>query len=291
MTWADKKYAEVNGARMAYVDMGDPNGDPIVFLHGNPVSSYLWRNIVPYMMGMGRCILPDLIGMGDSDKLPDSGRDRYRFIEHRDYLFALLNQLGVGENVTLVIHDWGSALGFDWANQHRDAVKGIAYMEALVRPLTWDEWPESSRSVFKAFRTPKGEEMVLEKNFFVDRILPASVIRDLTDEEMNEYRRPFQEPGEARRPTLTWPRNIPFDGDPADVTEIIGGYAAWLETSDIPKLFIDADPGVILTGAQRDYCRSWPNQTEVLVKGLHFIQEDSADEIGQAIADWMTSLG
>jgi haloalkane dehalogenase len=290
MTWTDKKYAEVNGTRMAYADLGDPNGNPIVFLHGNPVSSYLWRNIVPYMTGLGRCILPDLVGMGDSDKLPDSGPDRYRFVEHRDYLFALLDQLGVRKNVTLVVHDWGSALGFDWASQHRDAVRGIAYMEALVRPLTWDEWPESSRSVFQAFRTPKGEEMVLEKNFFVDRILPASVIRDLSDEEISEYRRPFLEPGESRRPTLTWPRNIPIDGDPTDVTEIIGNYATWLETSDVPKLFIDADPGVILTGAQRDYCRSWPNQTEVQVKGLHFIQEDSPDEIGQAIAQWMATL-
>jgi haloalkane dehalogenase len=290
MTWTGKKYAEVNGTRMAYADLGDPNGNPIVFLHGNPVSSYLWRNIVPYMTGLGRCILPDLVGMGDSDKLPDSGPDRYRFVEHRDYLFALLDQLGVRKNVTLVVHDWGSALGFDWASQHRDAVRGIAYMEALVRPLTWDEWPESSRSVFQAFRTPKGEEMVLEKNFFVDRILPASVIRDLSGEEISEYRRPFLEPGESRRPTLTWPRNIPFDGDPTDVTEIIGNYATWLETSDVPKLFIDADPGVILTGAQRDYCRSWPNQTEVQVKGLHFIQEDSPDEIGQAIAQWMATL-
>lgn len=290
MTWTGKKYAEVNGTRMAYADLGDPNGNPIVFLHGNPVSSYLWRNIVPYMTGLGRCILPDLVGMGDSDKLPDSGPDRYRFVEHRDYLFALLDQLGVRKNVTLVVHDWGSALGFEWASQHRDAVRGIAYMEALVRPLIWDEWPESSRSVFQAFRTPKGEEMVLEKNFFVDRILPASVIRDLSDEEISEYRRPFLEPGESRRPTLTWPRNIPFDGDPTDVTEIIGNYATWLETSDVPKLFIDADPGVILTGAQRDYCRSWPNQTEVQVKGLHFIQEDSPDEIGQAIAQWMATL-
>jgi haloalkane dehalogenase len=290
MTWTDKKYADVNGVRMAYADLGDPDGDPIVFLHGNPVSSYLWRNIVPYMTGMGRCIVPDLIGMGDSDKLPDSGPDRYHFVEQREYLFTLLDQLGVSENVTLVIHDWGSALGFDWANQHRDAVKGIAYMEALVRPLTWDEWPESSRSVFQAFRTPKGEEMVLENNFFVEKILPASIMRDLSEAEMNEYRCPFEESGESRRPTLTWPRNIPFDGDPADVAEIIGSYAAWLETSDVPKLFIDADPGVILIGAQREYCRSWPNQTEVLVKGLHFIQEDSADEIGQAIAAWLGYL-
>jgi haloalkane dehalogenase len=290
MVWCDKKYADVNGVRMAYADLGQSNGDPIVFLHGNPASSFLWRNIVPFVKGMGRCIVPDLIGMGDSDKLPNSGVDRYNYKEHREHLFALLEQLGVINNVTLVIHDWGSALGFDWANQHRNAVKGIAYMEALVRPLTWQEWPKSSRSVFKSLRTSKGEEMVLKKNFFVEKILPASIIRDLTDDEMNEYRRPFKESGESRRPTLTWPRNIPLDGEPLDVTEVICNYATWLETSDVPKLFVDADPGVILTGSQRDYCRRWPNQTEVQVKGLHFIQEDSAKEIGEAIAQWLGKI-
>ena len=290
MVWTDKKYADVNGVAMAYADLGQSDGDPIVFLHGNPASSFLWRNIVPSLKGMGRCIVPDLIGMGDSDKLSNSGEDRYNYKEHREYLFALFEQLGVTSNVTLVIHDWGSALGFDWANQNRNAVKGIAYMEALVRPLTWEEWPESSRSVFKALRTSKGEEMVLEKNFFVEKILPASILRNLTNDEMNEYRRPFKERGESRRPTLTWPRNIPIDGEPLDVTEVIDDYATWLETSDIPKLFVDAVPGVILTGSQRDYCRRWPNQTEVQVKGLHFIQEDSAKEIGDAIAEWLGTI-
>lgn len=290
MVWTHKKYVDVNGVRMAYADLGRSDGNPIVFLHGNPASSFLWRNVVPSLKGMGRCIIPDLIGMGDSDKLPNSGEGRYSYKEHREYLFALLEQLGVTSNVTLVIHDWGSALGFDWANQHRNAVKGIAYMEALVRPLTWEEWPESSRSVFKSLRTSKGEEMVLEKNFFVEKILPASILRNLTEDEMNEYRRPFKESGESRRPTLTWPRNIPLDREPLDVTEVIDNYATWLETSDVPKLFVDADPGVILTGLQRDYCRRWPNQTEVQVKGLHFIQEDSAKEIGDAIAEWLSKI-
>ena len=290
MVWADKKYVDVNGIRMAYADLGRSDGNPIVFLHGNPASSFLWRNVVPSLKNMGRCIIPDLIGMGDSDKLPNSGDDQYSYKEHREYLFALLEQLGVTSNVTLVIHDWGSALGFDWANQHRNAVKGIAYMEALVRPLTWEEWPESSRSVFKSLRTSKGEEMVLEKNFFVEKILPASILRNLTEDEMNEYRRPFKESGESRRPTLTWPRNIPLDREPLDVTEVIDEYATWLEISDVPKLFVDADPGVILTGSQRDYCRRWPNQTEVQVKGLHFIQEDSAKEIGDAIAEWLSKI-
>ena len=292
MTWTEKKFEIVNGRRMAYVEMGDPAGDPILFLHGNPTSSYLWRNIMPYMTGLGRCIAPDLIGMGDSEKLPDSGPDSYRFVEHSDYLDKLLDQIGVHSNVTLVIHDWGSGLGFHWANTHRDAVKGIAYMEAMVKARSWDDFPEKARPAFQAMRSPKGEEMVLENNFFVEVMLPGSIIRDLSEEEHNEYRRPFANAGEDRRPTLTWPRQIPIEGDPADVTSIMDDYGKWLSTSDVPKLFFDAKPGAILgEGASRDFCRSWPNQTEVQVKGVHFIQEDSPDEIGQAIADWMGTLG
>ena len=292
MTWTEKKFEIVNGRRMAYVEMGDPAGDPILFLHGNPTSSYLWRNIMPYMTGLGRCIAPDLIGMGDSEKLPDSGPDSYRFVEHSDYLDKLLDQIGVHSNVTLVIHDWGSGLGFHWANTHRDAVKGIAYMEAMVKARSWDDFPEKARPAFQAMRSPKGEEMVLENNFFVEVMLPGSIIRDLSEEEHNEYRRPFANAGEDRRPTLTWPRQIPIEGDPADVTSIMDDYGKWLSTSDVPKLFFDAKPGAILgEGASRDFCRSWPNQTEVQVKGVHFIQEDSPDEIGQAIADWMGALG
>jgi haloalkane dehalogenase len=292
MTWTEKKFETVNGRRMAYVEMGDPAGDPILFLHGNPTSSYLWRNIMPYMTGLGRCIAPDLIGMGESEKLPDSGPDSYRFVEHSDYLDKLLDQIGVHSNVTLVIHDWGSGLGFHWANTHRDAVKGIAYMEAMVKARTWDDFPEKARPAFQAMRSPKGEEMVLENNFFVEVMLPGSIIRDLSEEEHNEYRRPFANAGEDRRPTLTWPRQIPIEGDPSDVTAIMDDYGKWLSTSDVPKLFFDAKPGAILgEGASRDFCRSWPNQTEVQVKGVHFIQEDSPDEIGQAIADWMGTLG
>jgi haloalkane dehalogenase len=292
MTWTEKKFETVNGRRMAYVEVGDPAGDPILFLHGNPTSSYLWRNIMPYMTGLGRCIAPDLIGMGDSEKLPDSGPDSYRFVEHSDYLDKLLDQIGVHSNVTLVIHDWGSGLGFHWANTHRNAVKGIAYMEAMVKARSWDDFPEKARPAFQAMRSPKGEEMVLENNFFVEVMLPGSIIRDLSEEEHNEYRRPFANAGEDRRPTLTWPRQIPIEGDPADVTSIMDDYGKWLSTSDVPKLFFDAKPGAILgEGASRDFCRSWPNQTEVQVKGVHFIQEDSPDEIGQAIADWMGALG
>ena len=283
-----KQYVEVHGRKMAYIEVG--SGDPIVFLHGNPTSSYLWRNVIPHLKMAGRCIAPDLIGMGDSQKLDDPGPGSYRFVEHRHYLDGLLDALGVESNVTLVVHDWGSALGFDWANRHRNSIKGIAYMEAIVRPVTWDDWPEPAVSLFQNFRSPMGETMVHEKNIFVENVLPASVIRDLTDAEKAEYGRPDLEAGESRRPTLTWPREIPLEGEPADVTEIVQNYADWLSASDVPKLFVNADPGTILIGAQREFCRAWPNQTEVTVTGSHFIQEDSPDEIGAAIADWRATL-
>ena len=279
-----KHSGEVLGRKMAYVEVGQ--GDPIVFLHGNPTSSYLWRNIIPFLADRGRCIAPDLIGMGDSEKLPESDPNAYTFVEHRRYLDALLVALGVERQVTLVVHDWGSALGFDWANRHRDAIRGIAYMEAIVQPLTWTQWNEQARSIFQGFRSPAGEKLILERNLFVEAVLPGSIQRKLTDAEMEEYRRPYREPGESRRPTLTWPRQIPIDGEPADVTEIVRQYAAWLATTPLPKLFINAEPGAILIGSQRAFCRTWPNQTEVTVPGSHFIQEDSPDQIGEALAAW-----
>ncbi len=280
-----KKKIRVNGRDLAYVEMGD--GDPIVFQHGNPTSSYLWRNIMPLLSSFGRCVAVDLIGMGDSDKLEPSGPDRYTYVEHRDYLFAAWESLGIHDNVTFVIHDWGAALGFDWSAQHPDSVSGIAYMEALVCPVSWDDWPEDARGVFQGFRSDAGETMVLEKNVFVERVLPASVLRDLRDEEMAVYRRPYLEPGESRRPTLTWPRQIPIDGEPADVHDIVTAYGAYLTTAEVAKLFINADPGSILVGRQREFCRTFPNQTEVTVPGRHFIQEDSPAEIAAAIADWL----
>ena len=280
-----KQYQSVHGKQMAYHDVG--SGDPVVFLHGNPTSSYLWRNVVPLVSGTARCIVPDLIGQGDSEKLDNPGPDSYTFAEHRKFLDGLLDQLDLGDNVVFVIHDWGSALGFDWANRHRQRVAGLAYMEGIVRPVSWDEWPEKARGIFQSLRSDKGEEMVLLKNLFVEAILPASVLRTLDDAEMAEYRRPFASPGEGRRPTLTWPRQIPVGGEPQEVVEIVQAYADWLSVSDLPKLFINAEPGSILTGAPREFARSWPNQTEVTVKGSHFIQEDSPVEIGEAIAAWL----
>ena len=273
---------------MSYVEMGE--GDPIVFQHGNPTSSYLWRNIMPHLSDQGRCIAIDLIGMGDSDKLENSGPDRYTLKEHRTYWDAALEALGVEDNVTFVIHDWGSALGFDWANRHRESVMGIVYMEAIVMPVTWDQWPEAARGVFQGFRSSAGEEMALNKNVFVEKVLPGSILRELSEEEMNAYRSPFLNEGEDRRPTLTWPRQIPIEGEPADVAELVASYANWLSQSSIPKLFINAEPGAILIGEQREFCRSWPNQEEVTVKGNHFLQEDSPDEIGIAIAAWRKKM-
>jgi len=283
----DKRRTEVLGSEMAYADLGE---GPLTFLllHGNPTSSNLWRGVIPRLTALGRCVAPDLIGMGDSDKLPDSGPDRYTFVEHRRYLDALLEGLELGDRVVPVIHDWGSALGFDWARRNPERVAGIAYMEAIIRPVTWEEWPEVARGVFQRLRSPMGEELILEKNFFVERILPASILRDLSEEEMDEYRRPFAEPGEGRRPTLTWPRQIPVDGEPADVVQIVTDYGEWLATAPLPKLFVNADPGSILVGPPRETCRAWPNQTEVTVPGVHFIQEDSPKEIGEAIAAWAT---
>src|SRR5262252_9578817 len=285
-----KQRQRVLGSEMAYVEVGE--GDPIVFLHGNPTSSYLWRNVLPHLQPRGHCIAPDLMGMGDSDKLPDSGPGSYRFVDQRRYLDELLETLDVRERVTLVIHDWGSALGFDWANRHRAAVKGIAYMEAIVRPQGWDHWDVMNmRPLLQALRSEDGEVMVLQDNFFIEKILPGAILRTLSAEEMAEYRRPFAEPGEGRRPTLTWPREIPIEGDPADVAAIVAAYAEWLATSDVPKLFLKAEPGLLVAGgAVLDLARGLPAQTEVTVAGVHFLQEDSPDEIGRAVAGWIGGL-
>ncbi len=289
--FADRKSrVEVLGRSMAYVEEGGISGGArtFVLLHGNPTSSYLWRDVWPHLTDLGRVVVPDLIGMGDSDKLPDSGPGAYTFAQHRDHLDAFLDAVVPSGPVVLVVHDWGSGLGFDWANRHRDRVEGIAFMEAIVQPVTWEQWPEAARDIFRALRSDAGEELVLTKNLFVENILPASVLSRPSDEVMAEYRRPFAEPGEGRRPTLTWPRQIPLDGEPADVHEAVASYAAWLAGSEgLPKLFVDADPGMILTGDQREFVRSWPSLSEVTVKGLHFVQEDSGDEIGRHVRAWV----
>ena len=276
----------VEGVNISYIDTGDLEGRPIVFLHGNPTSSYLWRNVIPHVIRSGRCLAPDLVGMGRSGSTPDG---QYGFADHARYLDGWFQSLRIN-NAVLVVHDWGSALGFHWAHRNADKISGLVYMEALVQPLEWDAWPEQARGIFQAMRSDAGEEMVLAKNVFVDKILPASVLRRLTEEEMLVYRRPFLRPGESRRPTLTWPRQIPVGGEPKDVVSIVDTYGRWMCNNDIPKLFINGDPGSILVGKQREFCRGWRNQNEITVKGLHFIQEDSPDEIGIAIRDFCNAL-
>ncbi|HEU0058471.1 MAG TPA: haloalkane dehalogenase [Hyphomicrobiaceae bacterium] len=286
--YAEKRFVDVKGRRMAVIDEGE--GKAIVFQHGNPTSSYLWRNVMPHCRGLGRLVACDLIGMGDSDKLAPPGPQRYGYAEQREYLFALWDKLDLGNEIVFVLHDWGSALGFDWAAAHPERVAGIAYMEALVTPLTWEDWPAHARGAFQGFRSPAGEDLILAKNMFVERILPGSILRQLSEAEMAHYRRPFAVAGEDRRATLSWPRQIPIDGAPAEVVRTVESYARWLAASPVAKLFINAEPGSILVGRQREICRAWPNQTEVTVAGLHFVQEDSPVAIGEAVAAFVRRL-
>ena len=284
----DKKKISIDGKEIAYHQQG--SGEPIVFLHGNPTSSYLWRNITPYLHDQASCISMDLIGMGDSDKLDNPDTNSYRFEEHFYYVEKAIKALTNNEKITLVVHDWGSALGFHWSYKHPELIKGIAYMEAIVKEMTWDDWDKNAKSIFQGFRSDAREHLVLEKNYFIEKVHPGSIIRTLDADEMNEYRRPFLSSGENRRPTLSWPHEIPIEGEPGNVCQIVNEYAQWMKTNNIPKLFINAEPGAITTGKIRDFCRSWKNQTEVTVKGIHFIQEDSPDEIGKALSKWYKEL-
>ena len=283
----EKKHINVLGKSMAYVERGQ--GNPIIFQHGNPTSSYLWRNIIPHLENQGRCIAIDLIGMGDSDKIDDAGENTYSYHVHKKYFDACLKELRVEDDVVFVIHDWGSSLGFNWAFENQNSVKGICYMEAIVKNISWNDWPESGRSIFQGFRSEAGEDLVLKKNLFVETVLPGSIIRDLNEKEMDVYRRPFLKDIE-RRPTLDWPRQIPIENEPEEVCKIVEDYASWMSVNEIPKLFINADPGAILIGEQREFCRKWKNQKEITVKGSHFIQEDSPHEIGDAISEWLQSI-
>ena len=286
MNW-NKKYIDVSGKQIAYVEMGE--GDPIIFQHGNPTSSYLWRKILPQLQSLGRCIAMDLIGMGDSEKLKDAGSMTYSYATHKKYFDGFLDELGIKNNATLIIHDWGSALGFDWAQNNSEKVKAICYMEGIVQSMKWEDWNEDARGIFQGFRSPAGEEMIIEKNLFIEAVLPGSILRKLSDEEMNEYRRPFKDK-KSRQPTLDWPRQIPLENEPPEICKIVDSYSQWMAKNDLPKLFINAEPGAILIGKQREFCRTWKNQKEVTVKGSHFIQEDSPNEIGSAIFDWLKGM-
>jgi haloalkane dehalogenase len=278
-----RKRVSVLDTDMAYVDVGD--GDPIVFLHGNPTPSYLWRNIIPYLLPLGRCLAPDLVGMGNSGAGPDGG---YRFVDHQGYLDAWFEAMELRKNVILVVHDWGSALGFYWAQRHPERIKAIIYMEGIVRPfLSWDEWPEVTKAFFKAQRTTAGEELILQKNLFIEYLLP---LRGISEEAIEVYRRYYRNPGPSRQPMLTWTRELPIEGQPEDVCRIVDSYARWLATSQIPKLFINGDPSGFLIGPQREFCRTWPNQQEITVKGAHFLQEECPSEVGEATARFVAKV-
>ncbi|MYD44319.1 MAG: haloalkane dehalogenase [Gammaproteobacteria bacterium] len=283
----ETRKTRVFGSDMAYVETGE--GRPIVLLHGNPTSKYLWRNVIPHIAALGRCIAPDLIGMGESDKLAQSGPHRYSFFEHYRYLREFLYQVGISEDVVFVIHDWGSALGFHWACEHSDVVRGICFTEAIVQPLTWQDWPEAATGVFQGFRSENGESMAIGRNLFVERVLPGSVVNKMSAETLDVYRTPYQNANEDRRPTLSWPREIPIDGEPQGVVDVVTRYAAWLQTAQLPKLFINAEPGAILVGRQREACRAWPRLKEITVTASHFVPEDAPHEIGKALADWLQS--
>ena len=283
----EKKTVKVLGKNMAYVEKGE--GNPIIFQHGNPTSSYLWRNIIPHLENQGKCIAIDLIGMGDSDKLEDEGDNTYSYHVHKKYFDACLKELGIKDDITFVIHDWGSALGFNWAYDNKNSVRGICYMEAIVKTISWDDWPEDGKSIFQGFRSEAGEDLILKKNLFIEGVLPGAIIRNLSNKEMDVYRKPFLKEIE-RRPTLDWPRQIPIDNKPEEVCNIVKDYSLWMSINEIPKLFINANPGSILKGEQRDFCRKWKNQEEVTVKGSHFIQEDSPKDIGQAISSWFQKI-
>jgi haloalkane dehalogenase len=278
-----RKRVAVLDSHMAYVDVGE--GDPIVFLHGNPTPSYLWRHIIPEVLPLGRCLAPDYVGMGNSGPSPNGA---YRFVDHQRYLDAWFDALQLKTNLILVVHDWGSALGFSWAQRHPERVKAIVYMEAIVRPFhSWDEWPEATRAFFQGQRSPAGEDLILQKNLFIEYLLP---LRGLSKEAMEAYRRPYRIPGAARLPMLSWTRDLPIAGEPQDVTKIVESYAQWMAKSPMPKLFIDGDPAGFLIGAQREFCRAWPNQQQVTVKGSHFLMEDSPAEVADATARFIAKV-
>src|SRR5271165_4056906 len=287
--YAKRKYREVKGSRMAYVDEGE--GHAIVFQHGQPTSSYVWRNVLPHVERLGRLVACDLIGMGASDKLTNTGPDSYSLAEHAKYLFALWDALDLGDQTVLVLDDWGAALGFQWARLNPQRVSAIVHMEAVAVPMSFSDLPELAHAFFRALRSPAGEEMVLKQNIFIEQVLNRATIRDLTPEEAEHYRRPFLEPGEGRRPTLSFPRNLPLDGEPPETVQAIAESANWMAHSvDLPKLLVRGAPGTLVRGRVLETVRAWPNQTEVAVKGVKFLQEDSPEEIGTAIADFVRRL-
>lgn len=281
----DLERITVLDSEMAYIDEGE--GAPIVFLHGNPTSSYLWRNVIPHLEDLGRCLAPDLIGMGESGTMPSG---TYRYQEQADYLDAWLEGVGATDDVIFVLHDWGGALGYNRAARFPEQIAGIAYMETMVRPRRWTDLPEGRDKIFQAFRTAEGERMVTEDNFLVEKMLfEMGIVRELSEAEKEIYRAPYREKG-RRFITLQWPREIPFDGDPADNAEIVQRYSDFLAQSEFPKLFVNTTQGHALTGPPRKFCRTWLNQSEVTIDARHFLQEDRPHELGRHLRAFVQSV-
>jgi haloalkane dehalogenase len=279
-------FVEVHGSKIHYVDEGQ--GDPVLFLHGNPTSSYLWRNIIPYVTSQARAIAPDLIGMGKSDK-PDLD---YRLVDHFKYVEGFIEKLGL-KNITFVIHDWGSALGFHYASRNQGNVKGLAFMEGILLPApAWDTFPADFRQIFQAFRAPEvGWDLIVNQNVFVEQILPGGIARQLTEEEHNRYREPYTEPA-SRKPLWRWPNEIPIAGEPPDVVQIVGAYNAWLQQTELPKLLFYADPGALMPPPVVDWAKQSLSNLETvdLGRGIHFLQEDNPHRIGEELSRWYSSL-
>lgn len=281
-----RKLVTVGDAEMAYVDIGE--GDPIVFLHGNPTSSFLWRNVIPHVEGLGRIIAPDFVAHGWSSTSP---RNAYHFKDNIAYFDTFFEALDLTENVILVVHDWGAAVGFNRAARFPEQIQGIAYMEAMVWPRKWTDIPPERVDAFKWFRTAEGEKAALEKNVFVEQMLfERGIVRDLSDVEKEVYRRPTTRAGGTNLPSIIMPNDIPFDGEPADNHKIIEFYAEWLAKSDVPKLFVNADQGHGLVGAAREHARTFKNQTEVTLHGRHYLQEDVPDGIGAALSEFVKKV-
>ncbi len=282
----ESKFVDVHGAKMHYIDVGE--GDPILFLHGNPTSSYLWRNIIPHLSSQGRCIAPDLIGMGKSDH-PDLP---YRYDDHYRYVSGFISALGIGSNLTLVIHDWGSALGFRWAHEHESGVKAIAFMEAMVRTMSLADLPGSLRVAFRMMRSPGiGWLMISVANIFVKKMLPDLTHAKMSPEALAYYAAAFPTVA-SRKAVRQWPAEVPLDGSPADNATVVEAYREWLTRTEVPKLLFHGNAGVAIKDAEVAWCRENLSNLEVvdLGEGIHFLQETHPEKIGRALSKWYAGL-
>ena len=280
------QFAEVKGAQMHYIAYGIPDGEPLIYLHGNPTSSYLWRNVIPFMFSFRMNIAPDLIGMGKSDK-PDIP---YRVFDHAEYFAGFVEALGL-KRFGLVLHDWGGFIGMDYAAKHPGRVSSIVLMEAVVKPMAWEDRSEAFQKTFRMFRGEQGRQKIMGENFFVEKVLPGSILRKLKAEEMEWYRAPFKDET-SRKPTYVFPNDIPIGGEPKDVVAAVEHYDSVLARAGIPMLLLTFEPGAIIQEKEIAWCKTkFPTlSVQHIGKGIHFVQEDCPHAIGRAIGSWLRSL-